>query len=176
MKKVLILVDDTYEELELWYPKMRLQEEGIGALIAGPKSNHTYIGKHGYPCHSDMELEEPQAQDFDALLIPGGYAPDRLRRYHKVLELVRDFHQQKKCISFICHGGWVLISAKILKGKKVTSFSAIKDDMENAGAIWIDQEVVIDHNLVSARTPEDLPAFVSAILQVIKKQNNTYHI
>ena len=170
MKKILILVDDLYEDLELWYPRLRLQEAGIGALVAGPKSSTVYRGKYGYPCLSDMEFLEAEEPDFDGLLIPGGYAPDKLRRYPKVLELTQQFHVSKKCIGFICHGGWVPISAKILKGRKVTGTEAIKDDFENAGAIWKDKEVVIDENLVSSRTPKDLPLFAKSLLDTIHKK------
>lgn len=169
MKKVLILVDDLYEDLELWYPRLRLQEDGIGVLVAGPKSNVVYRGKHGYPCLSDMEFLEAEEPDFDGILIPGGYAPDKLRRYGKVLELVQQFYQSKKCIGFICHAGWVPISSRILKGKKVTGAEAIRDDFENAGAIWKDQEVVIDGNLISSRMPKDLPSFAKAVIDYLRQ-------
>lgn len=169
MKKVLILVDSLYEDLELWYPRIRFQEAGIGTLVAGPESGKVYSGKHGYPCMSDMEFLEAEEPDFDGLLIPGGYAPDKLRRYPKVIELTQQFHASKKCIGFICHAGWVPISARILKGKKVTSVDAIRDDMENAGSVWIDQEVVVDGNLISSRTPKDLSVFAKAMIHYITK-------
>lgn len=168
MKKVLIFVEETYEDLELWYPKIRLEEEGFNCIVAGPEADKVYSGKHGYPCKSHMEFSEAQAEDFDALVIPGGYAPDKLRRYSKVLELVKRFNEQRKCIAFICHAGWVPISAKILQGRKATSFSAIKDDMVNAGVKWEDKDVVVDGNLVSSRTPADLPAYCKAIIKLVK--------
>jgi protease I len=170
MKKVLILVDDLYEDLELWYPKIRFQENEVSSLVAGPKSSCVYQGKHGYPCLTDLEFWEAEEPDFDGLLIPGGYAPDKLRRYPKVLELVQQFNASKKCIGFICHAGWVPISAKILKGRKVTSVEAIKDDIENAGAHWEDKEVVVDKNLISSRTPKDLAYFAKAMLDYMYKK------
>lgn len=171
MKRILFFVDDQYEDLELWYPKIRLEEEGFSCILAGPESEKQYIGKNGYPCESHMEFGEAEADDFDALIIPGGYAPDRMRRYHKVLEITRNFDSQGKCVAFICHGGWVPISARILQGRRATSFDAIKDDMINAGALWEDREVVVDRNLVSSRTPYDLPYFCRAIIKVVKSQN-----
>jgi protease I len=171
VKRVLFLVDKEYEDLELWYPRIRLEEEGYSCIVAAPESEKEYMGKSGYPCVSHMEFGEAEADDFDALVIPGGYAPDRMRRYHKVLEITRNFHRQGKCIAFICHAGWVPISAGILQGKRATSFEAIKDDMINAGAIWEDKEVVIDGNLVSSRTPYDLPYFCKAIIKVVSSQN-----
>ena len=172
MVRILILVDDQYEEMELWYPKIRLEEEGYTVIIAGPESEATYHGKHGYPCIADIEFGEAEAEDFDALIIPGGYAPDKLRRYHKVLEILQHFHEQKKCIAFICHGGWVAISAGILRGKKATSVSSIKDDMINAGAIWQDKEVVVDKNIISSRMPQDLAHFCRAIIKKMPKKKN----
>lgn len=170
MKKILIFVDDLYEELELWYPKLRLEEAGYTCVIAGPEAEKVYLGKHGYPCSSQLEFGEAEAVDFEALVIPGGYAPDKLRRYHKVLDITREFHEEKKPIAFICHGGWVPISAKILKGKTVTSFIAIKDDIENAGAKWVDKEVVVDGHLISSRTPRDLPCFTQEIIRALSKR------
>ena len=170
MKKILIFVEEIYEDLELWYPKIRLEEEGFHCVIAGPHAEKEYKSKHGYPCKSHIEFSEAEAEDFDGLIIPGGYAPDKLRRYSKVLDLVRNFHSQGKCIAFICHAGWVPISAKILSGKKATSVAAIKDDMVNAGVKWEDKEVVVDGNLVSSRTPTDLPSYCKAIIQVLKNK------
>jgi protease I len=169
MKSILILVDELYEDLELWYPRLRLQEDGHKITIAGMQSAHTYMGKHGYPCKTDIDLSSVEESKFDALIIPGGYAPDKLRRYTQVLDLVRSFHTKSKPIAFICHAGWVPISAKILKGKKATSFKAIKDDMENAGALWEDSQVVIDQNLISSRSVDDLPHFAKAIAEMLKK-------
>jgi protease I len=169
MKKILAIVDDIYEDLELWYPKVRLEEAGHIVEIAGAIEGQTYKGKHGYPCKTDVSFDEIHAIDFDGLLIPGGYAPDKLRRHTKVLDLVREFNNQNKLIGFICHAGWVLISAKILKGRKATSTDAIRDDMENAGALWENSALVIDRNLISSRTPLDLPLFGKALVDWLNK-------
>ncbi len=162
-KKFLILAEDYYEDLELWYPKYRLIEAGGEVAIAAPQMKQ-YRGKNGYPLSPDVLIEACRAEDFDGLIIPGGFAPDKLRRYESVLNLTRGFHTSGKLIAFICHAGWVPISAKILKGKHVTCVSAIKDDIENAGAIYHDKEVVVDGNIVTSRKPADLPAFCRAII------------
>lgn len=128
-------------------------------MIAGPTADHIYKGKRGYPCKTDVAIDSVQSKDFDGLIIPGGFSPDKLRRIEKVLTLTAEMDRAGKPIGFICHGGWVLISAKILKGRKVTSVRAIKDDMENAGAIWSDQALVVDRNLISSRNPGDLALF-----------------
>ncbi len=166
-KKILILVEAVYEDLELWYPKIRLIEEGAQVIVAGPEKK-PYQGKNGYPCTPDATIVEVNIKDFAALVIPGGFAPDKLRRYPRVLEIVRQFHEAKKPIAFICHAGWVPISAKILRGRKVTGVSAIKDDLENAGATYLDQSVVVDENLISSRTPADLPDFCRAIIRALE--------
>lgn len=168
MKKVLAFVDDIYEDLELWYPKLRLEEEGIKVVVAGPQSSVVYKGKHGYPCKTDADLADVDASQFDGLLVPGGFAPDKLRRDKNVLGLTRDFHAANKPIAFICHAGWILISAGILNGRKATSTVGIKDDMANAGAEWIDQALVVDGNLISSRTPIDLPVFAKAFVDAVK--------
>jgi protease I len=127
----------------------------------------TYRGKHGYPAQADLRLEEARCADFDGLLIPGGFMPDKLRRDGKVLSITREFHEQGKLVAFICHGGWIPISAKILKGRRATGSLGIKDDLENAGAIWVDEAVVRDGNLISSRTPPDLPAFAKAMVDFL---------
>ncbi len=168
MKKILTLVDDIYEDLELWYPKIRLEEEGWKVTVAGPQSNVIYKGKHGYPCKSDVDIADVEAIHYDALLLPGGFAPDKLRRDHNVLSLTRDFHKAGKPIAFICHAGWILISAGILKGARATSTVGIKDDMINAGAEWVDEPLVVDGNLISSRTPADLAVFAGALVEALK--------
>jgi protease I len=170
VKKILALVDDIYEDLELWYPKIRLEEEGWTVTVAGPEANRTYKGKHGYPCPVVTDLADVEADEYDALLVPGGFAPDKLRRDPNVLHLVRAFHEQGKVIAFICHAGWILISAGILKGRTATSTVGIKDDMINAGAEWLNEALVIDGNLISARTPADLAVFGKAIVDALKAQ------
>lgn len=165
MRSILLFVDEIYEDLELWYPKLRFEEAGFKTAVAGPEAGKTYTGKHGYPCKADLSYDRVQTDSYAALIIPGGYAPDKIRRYPKAIEIVRRMHEEKKPIAFICHAGWVPISAKILKGKHVTGFSAIKDDLENAGALYSDKPVVVDGNLISSRTPSDLPLFCKAIME-----------
>ena len=162
-RRVLVFVEHGYEDLELWYPKLRLIEEGMEVVVAGPEAA-LYAGKNGYPCKADRTLEDVKAADFDGLVIPGGWAPDKLRRLPRALGLVREFDRAGKPIGMICHAGWVPISARILKGRRVTGVSAIKDDLENAGATFLDQSVVVDGNLVSSRTPADLPDFCRALI------------
>jgi protease I len=169
MKKILILVENIYEDMELHYPKYRLQEAGYEVVLAGEKKGEVYKGKHGYPCTSTASFEEVKVGSFSGLVIPGGYAPDKLRKNPKVLELVRTFHEQKKPIAFICHGGWVPISAGILRGVMCTSYDAIRDDIQNAGGLWENREVVVDGNLISSRHPDDLPAFCIKIIEVLSQ-------
>jgi deglycase len=168
MQKILILVDEIYNDMELWYPKYRLEEADFHVVIAGPAAGHTYTGKYGCPCKADISFKDIKVSAYEGIVIPGGYAPDRMRRHAEAVHAVKEFDSAKKLVAFICHGGWVPISAKICKGRKVTSFSAIKDDLENAGAHWVDEAVVVDHNFVTSRTPDDLPVFLKAILQFLK--------
>ncbi|MEQ9366004.1 MAG: type 1 glutamine amidotransferase domain-containing protein [Leptospirales bacterium] len=167
--KVLMFVGDIYEDLELWYPKLRLEEAGARVVLAGP-ARESYRGKHGYPAVADRTLAEVSEADFNALVIPGGFMPDQLRRDPKVLELTRAFDRNKKLIAFICHAGWIPISAKIVAGRTVTSTPGIRDDLENAGAVWRDEAVVIDGNFITARRPPDLPAFGAAIVDYLKQE------
>lgn len=166
-KKVIALVDHEFEDLELWYPVMRLQEEGATVHLVGPKSKESYTGKYGVPAVADFSFTEIHPADYDGILIPGGWAPDKLRRYAEVLEMVKHMDENQKPIGQICHAGWVLISAKILQGRKVTSTPGIKDDMENAGAIWINEPVVVDGHLVSSRRPPDLPPYAKAFADAL---------
>ena len=166
-RRVLVLVEQAYEDLELWYPKIRLEEEGVRVTVAGPERIR-YVGKYGYPCTPDATLDEVRADAFDGLVIPGGWAPDRLRRLPAVLELVRAFDRAAKPIAMICHAGWVPISARILSGRQVTGVAAIKDDLENAGARFLDRSVVVDGHLISSRTPSDLPDFCRALIAALK--------
>ncbi|MGH7547436.1 MAG: type 1 glutamine amidotransferase domain-containing protein [Gemmatimonadales bacterium] len=165
-KKVLFLAGPLYEDLELWYPKIRLEEEEATTTVAG-LGERTYQGKRGYPVTVDANVDQVDAAGFDGLVIPGGYAPDQLRRYDRVLQITREIYQAGKPLAFICHAGWVPISAKILKGKRATSVRAIKDDMENAGVIWQDAPVVVDGSLISSRTPADLPHFCRALITAL---------
>lgn len=169
-KKVLAFVHNDYEDLELQYPKYRLKEAGYNCVVAGPKEGESYKGKHGYPCKADVSFDAIRGDDFIALVIPGGYAPDRLRRDPKVLALTHHFHEKKKPIAFICHAGWVPISAGILKGVRCTSTPAIKDDLINAGVQWVDEPVVVDRHFISSRGPEDLPFFLPEIIKALEKK------
>jgi protease I len=165
-KTLLAFLDDVYEDLELWYPKLRLEEAGYALKCAAPEIK-TYAGKHGYPAASDILLKDARSGDFCGLLVPGGFMPDKLRRDAKVLSLTREFFEQGKLVAFICHGGWIPISAKILKGKRVTGSLGIKDDLENAGGIWVNEPVVVDGNLISSRTPRDLAPFGRAMVDFL---------
>jgi protease I len=166
---LLAFLDDVYEDLELWYPKLRLEESGYGLKCAAPEMR-TFRGKHGYPAEADLLLKDARSEDFCGLLVPGGFMPDKLRRDPKVLSLTRDFFEQGKLVAFICHGGWIPISAKILKGKRATGSLGIKDDLENAGAIWVDEPAVADGNLISSRTPRDLAPFAAAMVRFLDAQ------
>ncbi len=165
--KVLLLAADLFEDMELLYPLYRLREEGVAVTVAG-LDRSPVTGKKGHgPVPVDTTVDEVAEPDFDALVIPGGFAPDKLRRSAKVLQLVRDFDHSGKPIAFICHAGWVPISAKILNGRRATSVGAIRDDMENAGVRWVDEATVVDANLISARTPEDLGPWMKAVLAAL---------
>jgi protease I len=170
MKSILTFVEDVYEDLELWYPRLRLEEEGWKVVVAGPEAGRLYTGKHGYPCRSEAAIPAVASRDYDALLVPGGFAPDRLRRSQDVKRLVQEFNAQGKPIAFICHAGWILISADILRGRRATGTVGIKDDMVNAGAIWVDEALVVDGNLISSRTPADLPVFGRGIVDALKSR------
>jgi len=165
-KAVLAFVDDIYEDLELWYPRLRLEEAGYVVRLAGP-ARRTFAGKHGYPATSDLLIADARSADFAGLLIPGGFMPDKLRRDPDVLRLTREFAAAGKLVAFICHGGWIPISARILRGRRATGSLGIKDDLENAGAIWVDEPVVVDGNLISSRTPRDLAAFARAMVDFL---------
>ncbi len=166
-KKAVILVEDMYEDMEFWYPYYRLLEAGYAVTVVAPKKDTVYTSKHGYPAQSDATPEEIDARTVDVLVVPGGYAPDKLRRYDGILDLVRGVYDKGGVVGMICHAGWVPISAGITKGRKVTSVSAIKDDLVNSGADFVDEPVVVDERLVSSRTPDDLPVFVKAILNAV---------
>lgn len=168
--QILALVDEEFEDLEMWYPVYRLREAGAEVHLAGPKGNHVYIGKYGVPLTTEYSFDEVSSVHYAGLYVPGGWAPDKLRRYERVLQLVREFHQDEKPIAHICHGGWVLISAKICEGYTMTSTPGIKDDLENAGAIWVDREVVVDRHIVSGRRPPDLPMFTKEFVRLLAER------
>ena len=167
-KKIAILTEDGYEDLELWYPKIRLEEEGIKTIVIS-KGKNVALSKHGYEVPVDQDIVNSNVNDFDGVIIPGGVqGPDRLRRHQEIVDFVRDMGLQGKLVAAICHGPWLLISAKVTKGKKMTCFFSIKDDMINSGALYHDNEVVVDENFVTSRKPEDLPEFCKAIIKILK--------
>jgi protease I len=168
-KRVAVLVEDLYEDLELWYPALRMREAGAAVSIVGPEAGKTYESKHGYPATADAAAGKVSADEFDAVVIPGGYAPDRMRRHEAMVGLVRAMSEKGKVVAAICHAGWMLASARVVEGRRMTSFFAIRDDVVNAGAQWEDAEVVVDGNLVTSRTPDDLPAFCRAIIESLSR-------
>jgi protease I len=167
-KRIAILAENNYHELELWYPLLRMREAGATVTVVGMPGVDEYKSKLGYPVKINTAAEAVSANDFDAIIIPGGYAPDLMRRHRPMLDLVRSMFEQGKLVAYICHAGWVPISAGILKGKRATCLPAIKDDVINAGAIYVDEEAVRDGNLISSRSPDDLPAFCRAIIAALK--------
>jgi protease I len=167
-KDIAILAEDDYEDLELWYPLLRLREEGFNVTVIGVDCD-VYYSKHGYEVVADAAIDEEDPNNYDGVIVPGGWAPDKLRRYPAVNEFVRKIFDNGKLVASICHGGSVLISAGILKGKRATAVMAIKDDMINAGARFIDTEVICDENLITSRTPADLPAFMREIIKALNK-------
>lgn len=166
-QRILTLVDDVYEDLELWYPLLRLREAGHHVTVAGPAAGHLYKGKHGYPAKSEAAIEVMESAEFQGIVVPGGFMPDKLRRVPKVLQLVREFAMAGKLVAAICHGGWIPISAGVYRGVRVTGSPGIKDDLINAGAIWEDHSVVVDRNFISSRKPDDLPDFCREILHFL---------
>ncbi|MGE3524671.1 MAG: type 1 glutamine amidotransferase domain-containing protein [Gemmatimonadales bacterium] len=165
-KRILFFAAPLYEDLELWYPRIRLEEEGATTVVAG-LGEPTYQGKKGYPVTVDASVDDVRSADFDALVIPGGYAPDIMRRSERLLEITREIFNAGKPVAFICHAGWVPISAGIVRGRRGTSVRAIKDDLVNAGLRWEDSPVVVDGNLISSRTPADLPDFMRALIKML---------
>jgi protease I len=163
-----VLVEQQYQELEVWYPYYRLKEAGCQVSLVGPDAGQTYPSKLGYPAKSDKAAKDCSPGDFDLLVIPGGFAPDFIRRSEPMLKFVRGMVEANKVIAAICHGPWVLCSTPGLKGKKATCFFAIKDDVRNAGANYVDAEVVRDGNLITSRKPDDLPAFMQNIFEAMK--------
>jgi len=166
---ILTFVGDLYEDLELWYPKLRFIEAGAAVTVAGPSAGVLYKGKNGYPCRSDSSIDDMNAAVFDGVFCPGGYMPDKLRREPKVLQLIRDFNEEGKLVAAVCHGGWIPISAGVYRNVHVTGSKGIKDDLVNAGAIWEDAPAVVDRNFVSSRKPDDLPDFCIACIEVLTR-------
>lgn len=168
-KRIAILAENLYQEMELWVPYYRMKEEGAEVKVVGSKGAQSYTSKHGYPVTVDVQAESVSAAEFDAVIVPGGYAPDMMRRSPAMVNLVREAFREGKVVAAICHAGWMLVSAGVLKGKTATGFFSIKDDVANAGATWVDREVVVDGNLITSRTPDDLPAFCREIVRALSK-------
>lgn len=166
-KKIVVLAEEGYEDLELWYPAIRLREEGYHVDIVGSGSQKKYTGKYGTTVQVDLDYNSIKSKDYDGIIVPGGWAPDKLRRYPGILDLVKDFADEGKLLATICHGGWVFISAKVVKGHKMTCVNAIIDDIENAGATYVDDAVVVDRNMITSRIPRDLPSFMKAIIDFL---------
>ena len=169
-KRVAILAENMYQEMELWVPYYRLKEEGAEVQVVGAGGAKSYTSKHGYPVNVDVQAEQINAVEYDAVVIPGGFAPDLMRRSPAMVKLVRDAFQHGRVVAAICHAGWMPVSAGILKGKRATSFFSIKDDLVNAGATWVDEEVVVDGTLITSRKPDDLPAFCREIVKALAKK------
>jgi len=170
MTKIAVLIEDHYQVLEVWYPYLRLREEGFQTVFLGPARQKEYRSKEGYPVQEEVSIDEAAVKEFDGVIIPGGYAPDILRRDMRINRFVREMHKSGKLVAAICHAGSVLVSAGILKNKNVTCFNAIKDDVVNAGARFSDKEVVVDDNLVTSRNQYDLPAFCREIIKFLKSR------
>ena len=168
-KRVAILVEDQYQVLEVWYPLLRLQEAGIAVTTIGTGTKEIYTSKEGYPVKADAAIDKVNVTDFDGVIIPGGYAPDILRRHERVVNFVKRLYIDGRAVAAICHGGWLLVSAGVAKGHKLTCFFAIKDDLIAAGGRYVDQEVVVDKNLITSRKPEDLPRFVEELIKFVEK-------
>ncbi len=166
-KNIAMFVENSYEDLEFWYPYLRMKEAGAKVTVIAPKSE-TYKGKHGLEAKADESIKNVAAKNFDALIIPGGYSPDKMRRHEAMVNFVKKIYEDGKIVAAVCHGPWMLASAGIIKDKKLTSFFSIKDDLINAGAKWADKEVVVDGNIITSRNPDDLPVFCKTIIENLK--------
>ena len=168
-KRVAILAEELYEDPELWYPYYRLLEAGAEVKIVGSGRAETFKSKHGYPVTPDLSIDKTLPENFDAVIIPGGYSPDHMRRKPAMVDLVREMDRAGKPVAAICHAGWMLVSAGIVKGRRATSFFSIKDDLVAAGARYVDEAVVVDGNLITSRSPKDLPFFLPAIIEALAR-------
>ena len=168
-KRIALMVDREYQELEVWYPYYRLREEGAEVTLVGPEARQTYPSKLGYPCVTQQAAGDLRAKDFDAVIVPGGWAPDYMRRQESMIRFMQDCVRERIVLAAICHGGWMLCCTDALRGRRATSFVAIRHDMINAGATWVDEECVVDGNVITARKPDDLPAFCQAIIRALSE-------
>lgn len=169
-KKIAIMLDQQYQELEVWYPYFRFKEEGADVILAAPEARKTYPSKLGYPCTSDAAAREVKLDTLDAVIVPGGWCPDFMRRDESMIRFIQEAAKRNMLLAAICHGGWMLCCTQALRGRRATSFIGIKHDMLNAGASWVDEQCVVDGNIITARKPEDLPAFCAAIIAVLAKK------
>ena len=168
VKKIAIMVDELYQVLEVWYPYYRFREAGLEVHLVAAEAKKSYPSKEGYPCISEIAAAQAKSANYDCMLVPGGFAPDFMRRSAEVIQFANDMVNAGKIIAAICHGGWLLCSTKVYQGKRATCFMAIKDDIINAGAEYVDAECVVDGNLITSRKPDDLPAFCTAVLNALK--------
>lgn len=166
-KTVAVLVEEQYQEMEVWVPYFRLKEEGAKVLLLGQEKGKTYKGKFGYPAVAETDYKELRSVDLHGVVVPGGFAPDFMRRYPEPAKLVAEVFHQGKTVASICHGAWLLASADVLRGRTATCFYAIAADVKNAGAAYVDAECVVDKNLITSRKPEDLPAFCAAVVKAL---------
>jgi len=166
-KRIAIMLAEEYQELEVWYPLYRLREEGADVELVAPEANKTYPSKLGYPCVSTVAVADVSGSDFDAVVVPGGWCPDFMRRDESMIAFIRQCAEADIVLAAICHGGWMLCCTDALKGRRATSFVAIRHDMINAGADWVDAECVVDGNVITARKPDDLPAFCAAVIKAL---------
>lgn len=166
-KRIAVLTADKYEDLELWYPVLRLQEAGADVVLVGATAGHVYTSKHGYPAKADLAIGDVKSENFDGCVVPGGFSPDLMRRDPAFRELVRELVHENKPVAAICHGPWMMCSAKVLEGRRATSFFSIREDMENAGADWVDEAVVVDGPIITSRTPKDLVPFTVALMKAL---------
>ena len=167
--RVALLIEDEYQILEGWYPLLRLQAAGVDVKVIGSGRKGSFDSKEHYPMDADLSADEAVAADFDAVVVPGGFAPDNMRLYPAMVDFVREVFESGKLAAAICHGGWMLCSAGAVKGRRATGYLPIKDDVQNAGGTWVDEAVVIDGNLITSRTPPDLPVFVEAIIDYLEE-------
>jgi len=170
--RIVLLIEDDYQILEGWYTKLRLEESGVLVHVVGNGRKSTFSSKEGYPMKADSGPEGVAVEDFDGLVVPGGFAPDNMRLVPAMVQLVRDMHNAGKLVAAICHGGWMLVSAGAVRGHRATGYLPIHDDVENAGGTWVDAPVVRDGNVITSRTPEDLPYFLPAILAYLQEQGS----
>ncbi len=167
--RVAVLVENLYQELELWYPVLRLREAGVQVVLVGPRAGEAYASKIGYPAIAEVGFDDVEPSDFDAVIVPGGFSPEYLRRNPAAVRLVQALDARGATVAAICHAGWLLSTAKILEGRNVTSVPVIRDDVSNAGGLWQDQAVVVDGNLITAQLPNDLPEFTRQMLDALEK-------